>query len=124
MEVLGEHGSASAWTCKSFTRLVQPLRPRDFECLLTLHGLIEALTARQKYLFQGCEKDRSLLGRVAKWTGVITTDFFSVGGDGESLDTASHSRQFYTVVEILASAYNSGLRPHTVYDDNTDTCDP
>jgi len=90
---------------------VQPLRTRDFECLLTLHGLIEALAARPKYLFQGCEKDRSLLGRVAKWTGVITADFFSVG-DGESLDTAAHSRQFYTIVEILASAYNSGLCLH------------
>ena len=124
-EVLGEHGSASAWTCKSITRLVQLLRTRDLECFLTfLHGLIEALAVRPKYLFLGREKDGSLLGRVAKWTGVITTDFFSVGGDRECVDTAAHSRQFYTIVEILASASNSELHLHTVYDDNTDIRDP
>ena len=125
LEVLGEHGSASAWTCKSITRLVQLLRTRDLECFLTfLHGLIEALAVRSKNLFQGCEKDGSLLGRVAKWTGVITTDFFSVGGDRECVDTVAHSRQFHTIVEILASAHNSELHLHTVYDDSTDIRDP
>ena len=113
LEVLGEPGSASAWTRKSITSLVQPLRTRDFECLLTLlRGLIEALAARSKCLFQGPEKDRSLLGRVAKWTGVITTDSFS-GGDGECFDTTAHSRQFYTIIKILAYAYNSGLPLHS-----------
>ena len=125
LEVLGEHGSASAWTCKSITRLVQLLRTLDLECFLAfLHELIEALATRPKSLFQGPEKDGSLLGRVAKWTGVITTDFFSIGGDRECLDTATHSRQFYTIIEILASAHNSGLHLHTVYDDNTDIRDP
>lgn len=125
LEVLGEHGSTSAWTCKSITRLVQLLRTRDFECFLTfLHGLIEVLAARPKYLSQSPKKDGSLLGRLAKWTGVITTDFFSVGGDGECPDTATHSRQFYTIIEILATAYNSGLHLHTMYDNNTDIRDP
>jgi len=114
LEVLGEPGSASAWTRKSITSLVKPLRTRDFECLLTLlRGLIEALAAGSKCLFQGPEKDRSLLGRVAKWTGAITTDFFS-GGDEEYLDTAAHSRQFYTIIKILAYAYNSGLPLHSL----------
>ena len=125
LEVLGEHGSALAWTCKSITRLVQLLRTLDVECFLTfLRGLVEMLAARPRYLLQDPEKDGSLLGRLAKWTGVITTDFFSVGGDQEGLDTATYSRQFYTIVEILASAYNSGLHLHTVYDDNTDMRDP
>ena len=125
LEMLGEHGSASAWTCKSITRLVQLLRTRDFECFLTfLRGLIEVISARPRHSLQDPQKDGSLLGRLAKWTGVITTDFFSVGGDGEYLDTATHSRQFYTIVETIASAYNSGLHLHTVYNDNTDIRDP
>src|SRR5712691_1252313 len=91
---LHQHGHASP---------LQLLRTQDFECFLTfLHGQIEALALRPKHLFQDPEKDRSLLGRLAKWTGVITTDFFSARGDGECLETAAHSRQFYTIVGILA----------------------
>ena len=117
LEVLMEHGSAAAWTCKSITRLVQLLRTRDFECFLTfLHGLIEMLAARPRHL-----EDRSLLSRLAKWTGVITSDFFSSSkvGDGERSGTADE-HQLHSIVEILVSAYDSGLHVIGINDDGAD----
>lgn len=117
LEVLMEHGSAAAWTCKSITRLVQLLRTRDFECFLTfLHGLIETLAGRPRYL-----EDRSLLSRLAKWTGVITSDFFSSSkvGDGEQ-SGAADEHQLHSIVEILASAYDSGLHLVGINDEGTD----
>ena len=118
LEVLGEHGS----TFKPITRLVQLLRTWDFECFLTfLHDLIEELAAQPRYLLQGREKD-PLFGLIAKRRDVIMTDFSSVGGR-ECLDTAAHPQQFYTIVDTIASAYNSGLHPHTVYD-KADIRDP
>jgi hypothetical protein len=124
-----EHGSAAAWTCKSITRLVQLLRTRDFECFLTfLHGLIEILAARpQLWHDDGRGGDRSLLARLAKWTGVITSDLFSseVGlGDGER-SGAPHAHEFWSIVEILASAYDTGLHLVAIDDDGEeDTRDP
>jgi hypothetical protein len=129
LEVLMEHGSAAAWTCKSITRLVQLLRTRDFECFLTfLHGLIEILAARpQLWHDDGRGGDRSLLARLAKWTGVITSDLFSseVGlGDGER-SGAPHAHEFWSIVEILASAYDTGLHLVAIDDDGEeDTRDP
>ncbi|KAI0279909.1 hypothetical protein BGY98DRAFT_383693 [Russula aff. rugulosa BPL654] len=129
LEVLMEHGSAAAWTCKSITRLVQLLRTSDFECFLTfLHGLIEILAARpQLWRVDGRGEDRSLLARLAKWTGVITSDFFSsqVGpGDGERSGGA-HAHEFWSIVEILASAYDTGLHLVAINDDGEeDTRDP
>ena len=129
LEVLMEHGSAVAWTCKSITRLVQLLRTRDFDCFLAfLHGLVEILAARpQLWREDGRGEDRSLLARLAKWTGVITSDFFSsdVGlGDGES-SGAAHTHEFWSVVEILTSAYDAGLHLVAIDDDGEeDTRDP
>ena len=127
LEVLMEHGSAAAWTCKSVTRLVQLLRTSDFECFLTfLHGLIEILAARPQ-LWYGRGEDRSLLARLAKWTGVITSDFFSsqVGlGDGEK-SSAAHPHEFWFIVEILASAYDTRLHLVAINDDeDEDTRNP
>jgi hypothetical protein len=124
-----EHGSAAAWTCKSITRFVQLLRTRDFECFLTfLHGLIEILASRSQLWHDGGRgEDRSLLARLAKWTGVITSDFFSpeVGlGDGER-SGAAYAHEFWPIVEILASAYDPGLHLVTINDDGEeDTRDP
>jgi hypothetical protein len=124
-----EYGSATAWTCKSITRLVQLLRTTDFECFLTfLHGLIEILAARpQLRHVDGRGEGRSLLARLAKWTGVITSDFFSsqVGlGDGEE-QSGAHTRVFWSIVEILASAYDAGLHLVAINDDGEeDTRDP
>ena len=116
LDVLVEHGSAAAWTCKSVTRLVQLLRTRDFECFLTfLRGLIETLAARP----QLWHDDGSSLARLAKWTGVITSDFFSseVGlGDGQR-SGATHAHEFWSIVEILASAYDTGLHHVAINDD-------
>ena len=129
LEVLMEHGSAAAWTCKSITRLVQLLRTCDFECFLTfLHGIIEILAARPQLWHDGGHgEDRSLLARLAKWTGVITSDFFSsqVGlGDGER-SGAAHAHEFWSIVEILASAYDTGLHLVAINDDGKeDTRDP
>ena len=129
LEVLIEHGSALAWTCKSITRLVQLLRTRDFDCFLTfLHGLIETLAARpQRWHSSGRREDRSLLARLAKWTGVITSDLFSseVGlGDGEPSST-THTHEFWSIVEILNSAYEAGLHLVSINDDGEeDTRDP
>lgn len=127
--VLMEHGSAAAWTCKSITRFVQLLRTRDFECFLTfLHGLIEILAARPQPWHDGRRgEDRLLLARLAKWTGVITSDFFSSEvrlGDGER-SGAAHAHEFWSIVEILASAYETGLHHVAVYDgEEEDTRDP
>jgi hypothetical protein len=123
LEVLMEHGSAAAWTCKSITRLVQLLRTRDFGYFLTfLHGLIETLAARPRDLVHDDSRgeDRSLLARLAKWTGVITSDFFSSKvGDGEqSAGTDAH--QLHSIVEVLASAYDSGLHLISINDDEAD----
>ena len=127
LEVLMEHGSAAAWTCKSITRLVQLLRVRDFDCfLIFLHGLIEIFAARPQ-LWHDRGEDRSLLARLAKWTGVITSDFFSseVGlADGER-GGAAHAHEFWSIVEILASAYDTGLHRVAINDDGEeDTRDP
>ncbi|KAH9987021.1 hypothetical protein BJV74DRAFT_843203 [Russula compacta] len=127
LEVLVEHGSAAAWTCKSITRLAQLLRTRDFECFLTfLHGLIEALAAHSAH-HRGREEARSLHRRLAKWTGVITSDFFSVQEEDARRRGAAHSRsyshlEFYAIVEILASAHDAGLHLPVV-DDNDDDDD-
>ena len=124
LEVLAEHGSAAAWTCKSITRLVQLLRTRDFECFLTfLHGLIEALAARPRHSARGREEDHSLLHpRLAKWTGVITSDFFSVEEDARRCgagNSRSYSHlEFYSIVEILASAHDAGLHLPVIDDDD------
>ena len=109
-----EHGSAAVWTCKSTTRLVQLLRTCDFECFLTfLHGFIEIFAAPpQVRNDDGRREDRSLLARLAKWAGVITSDF----GDGEP-SGAAHAHEFWSIVEILASAYDTGLHLVAIDDD-------
>jgi hypothetical protein len=119
LDVLGEHGSAAVWTCKSITRLVQLLRMRDFDCFLTfLRGLIENLAAQPTHFIHGHKENDSVLARLAKWTGVITTDFFSVGdGDGYGERARTHPHQFYSIVEILASAYDAGLHRRAIDDD-------
>lgn len=127
LEVLMKHGSAAVWTCKSITRLVQLLRTRDFECFLTfLHGLIETFPVRPRHLVHddGCGEDRSLLWRLAKWAGVITSDFFSsqVGDGARGGGVDAH--QLYSIVEILASAYDTGLHLVTINDDKADMRDP
>jgi hypothetical protein len=126
LEVLAEHGSPAVWTCKSITRLVQLLRTRDFECFLTfLRGLTETLATRPscKYLVHGREEEdhHSLVTRLAKWTGVITTDFFcSFRGDVERHGVGdAHTRQFYSIVEVVASAYDAGLHLCTIGDDTS-----
>jgi hypothetical protein len=131
LEVLVEHGTATTWTCKSITRLVQLLRTRDFGCFLTfLHGLIEFLAARPRYLVHGCEDEYSLLTRLAKWTGVITSDFFSVGDAercGGDAPTHAHAQHLYSIVEILASAHDAALHLSTIdndRDDDRDARDP
>ena len=121
LEVLMEHGLATAWTCKSITRLAQLLRTRDFGCFLGfLHGLIETLAARPRHAaHHDRDESRALLARLAKWTGVITSDFFAVG-DGEGSGAAARADRFYSIVEILACAYDAGLhRSITTDDDGT-----
>ena len=130
LEVLIKHGSAAVWTCKSITRLVQLLRTRDFECFLTfLHGLIETFPVRPtgpRHLVHddGYGEDRSLLWRLAKWAGVITSDFFSsqVKDGARSGEVDAH--QLYSIVEILASAYDTGLHLVSINDDKADMRDP
>jgi hypothetical protein len=129
LEVLAEHSSEAVWTCKSITRFVQLLRTQDFEYFLTFQrGLIEKLAAQPKYKYSADsheEDHHSLLARLAKWTGVITTDFFSsVGGDVERSGVGdAHARKFYSIVEILASAYDAGLHLRTI-DDEIGVRDP
>jgi hypothetical protein len=126
LEVLVEHGTATTWTCKSITRLVQLLRTRDFGCFLTfLHGLIEFLAARPRYLVHGFEKECSLLARLAKWTGVITSDFFSAG-DAERCGAApahAHAQHLYSIVETLASAHDAALHLSATNNDSDDDRD-
>jgi hypothetical protein len=127
LEVLMKHGSAAAWTCKSITRLVQLLRTRDIECFLTfLHGLIETFPARPRHLVHddGCEEDRSLLWRLAKWAGVITSDFFASQIEDGERSGGVDAHQLYSIVEILASAYDTGLHLVTIKDDRADIRDP
>ncbi|KAI0249582.1 hypothetical protein BJV78DRAFT_1283847 [Lactifluus subvellereus] len=121
LEVLMEHGPTTAWTCKSITRLAQLLRTRDFGCFLGfLHGLIETLAARPRHAVHDRDESRALFARLAKWTGVITSDFFAVG-DGEGSGAAPvRADQFYSIVDILASAYDAGLHLSTATDDGTD----
>ena len=119
-----EYGSAAAWTCKSITRLVQLLRTCDFECFLTfLHGFIEFFASRPQVRHEdGRKEDHLLLARLAKWTGVITSDFF---GNGEP-SGATRANEFWSIVEILASAYDTGLHLVTINDGGReeDTRDP
>jgi hypothetical protein len=126
LEVLMEHGPATAWTCKSITRLAQLLRTRDFGCFLSfLRGLIETLTAPPRHMAH-MDRDESLalFARLAKWTGVITSDFFPVR-DGRDVGEAPPADQFYSIVEILVSAYDAGLHRSTINDrTNSDLRDP
>src|SRR5258708_1127872 len=129
LEVLMEQGSAAACTCKSITRLVQLLRTCDFECFLTfLQGLIKTLAARPQLRDDGGRLEgHTLLSRLAKWTGVITSDFFSSEaglGDRDS-NGAAHAHEFWSIVEILASAYDTKLHLVAINDDGEeDTRDP
>ncbi|KAI9457419.1 hypothetical protein F5148DRAFT_348428 [Russula earlei] len=59
-----------------------------------------------------------LLPRLAKWTGVVTSDFFSVGHEERS--GADHAPLFHSIIDILASAHDAGLHLPTIDDDGKD----
>ncbi|KAH9168247.1 hypothetical protein EDB89DRAFT_1992706 [Lactarius sanguifluus] len=104
LEVLVEHGPKQAWTCKSVTRLAQFFRTKDFECFLSfLRGLIEAIAKQH-------DEDSALLSRLAKWTGVITSDFFTIADEGADIQSDTHAEQFNSIAEILDD--NTDLRSH------------
>jgi len=111
-----EHSSTAVWTCKSIMCLMQLLHAHDFDCFLTfLCGLIETLAT----CLQLWHDDGSLLACLSKWTGVITSDFFSseVGlGDGQQ-SGATHAHEFWSIVKILTSAYVTGLHHVAINDD-------
>ncbi|KAH9020834.1 hypothetical protein EDB85DRAFT_2002235 [Lactarius pseudohatsudake] len=103
LEVLVAHGPKQAWTCRSVTRLAQFFRTQDFECFLSfLRGLIEAI-AKWSWLavHEHDEEDSALLSRLAKWTGVITSDFFPIADEGADIPSDTHAEQFNSIAEIL-----------------------
>ncbi len=130
LEVLVEHGPRQAWICKSVTRLAQFFRTQDFGCFLSfLRGLIEAITKWSRRAVHEHDEDPvedlTLFSRLAKWTGVITSDFFAIADQGaDRLDTSdTHAEQFNSIAEILASAFDTGIHlqlPTDVSDDSTD----
>ena len=134
LEVLIEHGPRQVWTCKSVTRLAQLFRTQDFGCFLTfLRGLIEAITEwpRQHAFhkpFEDLVEDCTPFSRLAKWTGVIASDFFAIAeeDDANRLDASNtHAEHFNSITEILASAFDAGIHlqlPAEDSDDSTDKC--
>jgi hypothetical protein len=117
LEILVEQGPRQAWTCKSVTRLAQLFRTQDFGCFLSfLHGLIEAIIKWPRYEHdQDPVEDHSVFSRFAKWTGVITSDFFAIGDDNSASD--SDAEQFHSIVEILVSAFEAGIHMQLPTDD-------
>jgi hypothetical protein len=91
----------------------------DFDCfLMFLCGLVENFAAQPTHFIHGRKENDSVLVRLAKWTSMITMDFFSVrDGDGDGERAHTHPHQFHSIVEILASAYDTGLHCRAV-DDN------
>jgi hypothetical protein len=124
LDVLVEHGPRHAWTCKSVTRLAQLFRTQDFECFLGfLRGLIEAIAKWS--LIEDPVEDCTLFSRLAKWTGVITSDFFAiVDEDADRLDASNtHAEQFNSIAEILASAFDAGIHLQLPAGDSDDSTD-
>jgi hypothetical protein len=128
LEILVEHGPRQAWTCKSVTRLAQLFRTQDFGCFLSfLQGLIEAITKWSRYATHDEDQaeDRAVFSRLAKWTGVITSDFFANGDECADRLSASKTdaEQFHSIAEILSSAIGAGIHtrlPANGSDDSTD----
>ncbi|KAH9026674.1 hypothetical protein EDB83DRAFT_2425014 [Lactarius deliciosus] len=124
LEVLVEHGPKQAWTCKSVTRLAQFFRTKDFECFLSfLRGLIEAIARRSWLAVHEHDEDSALLSRLAKWTGVITSDFFSIADEGADIPSDTHAEQFNSIAEILVSAFDVGIHLQVPTDDSDDNTD-
>ncbi|KAI9437459.1 hypothetical protein H4582DRAFT_1815640 [Lactarius indigo] len=124
LEVLVEHGPRQAWTCKSVTRLAQLFRTQDFECFLSfLRGLIEAIAKWSQLAVHEHDEDSALLSRLAKWTGVIASDFFPIADEGADRPSDTHAEQFDSIVEILVSAFDAGIHSQLPTDDSDDNTD-
>ncbi|KAH9059006.1 hypothetical protein EDB87DRAFT_1810469 [Lactarius vividus] len=121
LEILVKHGLRQAWTCKSVTRLAQFFRTQDFECFLSfLRGLIEAIVKWSWFAVHEHDEDSALLSRLAKWTGVLTSDFFPIADEGADTISGTHTEQFNSIAEILVSAFNAGIHLQLPTDDSDD----
>ncbi|KAF8267663.1 hypothetical protein EI94DRAFT_1283668 [Lactarius quietus] len=124
LEILIEHGPRQAWTCKSVTRLAQLFRTQDFGCFLSfLQGLIEAIAKWSRHAsHEDPVEDCAVFSRLAKWTGVIASDFFAIGDEGaDSLN--ADAEQFHSISEILATAFNAGIHMQLPTDDSNGSTD-
>ncbi|KAN0130290.1 hypothetical protein V8E53_011913, partial [Lactarius tabidus] len=128
LEILVEHGPRQVWTCKSVTRLAQLFRTQDFGCYLSfLQGLIEAITKWSQHATHEHDEDQAEdcadFSRLAKWTGVITSDFFAITGEGADSRNASNTdaEQFHSIIEILASAFGAGINLRLPTNDSNDS---
>ena len=127
LEILVEHGPRHAWTCKSVTRLAQLFRTHDFGCFLSfLQGLIEAITNWSQHTVHEHDEDPvedcEVFSRLAKWTGVLVSDFFAIADEAADILNASNSNaeQFNSIAEILASAFDAGIHIQLHSNDSTD----
>ena len=116
LEILVQHAPRQVWICKSVTRLAQLLRTHDFGCFLSfIQGLIEAINNWSRHVVHEADENQAedcvVFSRLAKWTGVITSDFFAIGDEGaDSLNAINtNAEQFHSIAEILASAFGSGI---------------
>ena len=127
LEILVEHAPRQVWTCKSVTRLAQLFRAHDFGCFLSfIQGLIEAITNWSRHVVQEHDEDPAgdcaVFSRLAKWTGVITSDFFAIGDEGaDSRNT--DAEQFHSIAEILTSAFGAGIHLRLPTNDSNDNTD-
>jgi hypothetical protein len=128
LEILVEHGPRQVWTCKSVTRLAQLFRTQDFGCYLSfLQGLIEAIAKWSQHAAHEHDEDQAEdcadFSRLAKWTGVITSDFFAITDEGADSRNASNTdaEQFHSIVEILASAFGAGINLRLPTNDSNDS---
>lgn len=126
LEILVEHEPRQVWTCKSVTRLAQLFRTQDFGCFLSfIQGLIEAITKWSRLAIRDEDQaeDRAVFSRLAKWTGVITSDFFAIGDEGADRLNASNTdaEQFHSIAEILASAFGAGIHLRLPTNDSNDS---
>ncbi|KAH9025663.1 hypothetical protein EDB84DRAFT_1440339 [Lactarius hengduanensis] len=106
LEVLVAHGPKQAWTCKSL-----------------LARLIEAIAKRSWLAVHEHDEDSALLSRLAKWTGVITSDFFPIADEGADIPSDTHAEQFNSIAEILVSAFDAGIHLQLPTDDGDDNAD-
>jgi len=104
LDVLVVYGPRQVWTCNLVTRLPQHYCTLDFGCFLTFsQGSIEAINKWSNHADEDPAEDGTPFSRLAKWTGVVTSDFFAIDRSVKTDNT--RVGQFNSIADIIVSAF-------------------